>query len=48
MILLSYTISAVNVIDDALSHKSIGSLRHTGVDKLEMTKDLYRQSGLSV
>ncbi|XP_070046646.1 uncharacterized protein [Nicotiana tomentosiformis] len=37
-----------NVLADALSRKPMGSLRHVGADKLEMTKDLYILANLSV
>ncbi|KAK4339547.1 hypothetical protein RND71_041009 [Anisodus tanguticus] len=37
-----------NVVVDTLSRKSIGSLRHIKVDKLEMTRDLYQLASLSV
>ncbi|XP_075076929.1 uncharacterized protein LOC142163527 [Nicotiana tabacum] len=37
-----------NVVADALSHKSMGNLKHVEVGKLEMTKEIYRLANLSV
>ncbi|XP_075074917.1 uncharacterized protein LOC107780957 [Nicotiana tabacum] len=37
-----------NVVADVLSRKSMGSLKHVEVGKLEMTKEIYRLANLSV
>ncbi|XP_075080213.1 uncharacterized protein LOC142165745 [Nicotiana tabacum] len=37
-----------NVVADALSRKSMGSLKHVEAGKLEMTKEIYRLANLSV
>ncbi|XP_075092246.1 uncharacterized protein LOC142172513 [Nicotiana tabacum] len=43
-----YTDHKTNVVADALSRKSMGSLKHVKAGKLEMTKEIYQLANLSV
>nr|XP_009768418.1 PREDICTED: uncharacterized protein LOC104219425 [Nicotiana sylvestris] len=43
-----YHLGKANVVADALSRKSMGSLKHVEAGKLEMTKEIYRLANLSV
>ncbi|XP_075103124.1 uncharacterized protein LOC142177942 [Nicotiana tabacum] len=43
-----YHLGKTNVVVDALSRKSMGSLKHVEAGKLEMTKEIYRLANLSV